>query len=132
MDVIQLLVAETDKYYLDTLGNDDGSSKLSDVTVQEMNVFLALIIQMGYGKWDTLKDYWSTLEHFCRTFYSNMMKCDRFFFNILRFLHFCDNMNQPDKTDNNYDRLWKIISFCDMLSDSYAKLYNPSEHLTVD
>jgi hypothetical protein len=76
---IQLLVAETNKYYnqhLDTLDNDDGHSQLPDVTVQKMYVFLALTIHMGHDKWDTLKDYWSTLEQLYVPFYSNMMKQD--------------------------------------------------------
>jgi hypothetical protein len=29
---------------------------------------------MGLDKWDTLKDYWSTLEKFYMPFYSKMMK----------------------------------------------------------
>jgi hypothetical protein len=41
-DMIQLLVAETNKYYyqyLHTLDNDDGCSQLQDVTVQGMYIF---------------------------------------------------------------------------------------------
>jgi hypothetical protein len=41
-------------------------------------------------------------------------------------------MNQPGKTDKNNDRLCKITSLSDTLSNSYAKFYNPSEHLSVD
>jgi hypothetical protein len=40
-------------------------------------------------------------------------------------------MNQPDKTDKNYDRFWKIRSLFDMLSDIYGKFYNPSKHFVV-
>jgi hypothetical protein len=54
------------------------------------------------------------------------------FSHILRFLHFCYNINQPDKTNKNYDRLWKIRSLFDILNDTYAKSYNSSQHLTVD
>jgi hypothetical protein len=39
---------------------------------------------------------------------------------------------RPDKPGKNYDRLWKIRSLFDMLSDTYAKFYNQSEHLAVD
>jgi hypothetical protein len=41
-EVIQLLVAETNKYYnqyLDTLDNDGGHLQLPDTTVQEMYIF---------------------------------------------------------------------------------------------
>jgi hypothetical protein len=50
MDMIKLLVAETNEYhyqYLETLDNDDRASQFPDVTVQEMHLFLALIVQMG-------------------------------------------------------------------------------------
>jgi hypothetical protein len=133
-EVIQLLVAETNNYYsqyLDTLDNYDGCSRLPEVTVQEMYMFLAIIIQMGHGIRDTLKEYWSTLEQIYTPFYSNVMKRDRFF-HILRFLHFCNNMNQPDKTDKCYDRLWKIRTLFDKLNDAYAEFYSPTEHLAVD
>jgi hypothetical protein len=130
-DVIQLLVTETDIFYLDTLNNDSGSSKLLDVMVQEMCVSFSLIIQMGLGKWDTLKDYWSTLELFYWTFYSNMIKMWFIFCHVLNFIHSRDNINQPDKANNNHDRLWKIRSVFDMLSDNYAEIYIPSEHVSV-
>jgi hypothetical protein len=41
-------------------------------------------------------------------------------------------MNQSVKTDKKYDGLQKIRPFSDVLSDTNAKLYIPSEHLTVD
>jgi hypothetical protein len=54
-----------------------------------------------------LTDYWSRAEHFHTTFYTNAMKQDRFL-HILQFLHFTDNNNEPDMTDLNSDRLWKM------------------------
>jgi len=39
-------------------------------------------------------------------------------------------MNQPDKNDNKYDRLWKLRTLFDQLSDTYVilghKLYMDS------
>jgi hypothetical protein len=48
------------------------------------------------------------------------MKQDRLF-PMLRFVHFSDITNEPDKTDNHDDRLWKMRAVFDKLSDSYAK-----------
>ena len=48
-EIIQLLVEETNGYYhqyLDTL--DEGRSPLPDVTVQEMCLFLTIIVHMGH------------------------------------------------------------------------------------
>jgi hypothetical protein len=82
---------------------------------------------MGHTVVDLLKDYWSTTEQFYMPYYSHTMKRDRFLY-ILFFLHFTDN-KQRDKND---DRLWKLRSLSDIPNDSYARFYNPSEHLAVD
>jgi hypothetical protein len=66
----------------------------SDLTVQEMWIFLTTIIQMEHDIRDTSKDYWCTLEHPHTSFNSNMIKYHQF-------LCFCDSMGQQD---NSYDK----------------------------
>jgi hypothetical protein len=67
-----------------------------DMNVQEVYVFLAIVMQMWHVIWDTEKDYFSTFEQFSMKFCSNLMK-HNWFFHILNFLHFSNNMNQSDK-----------------------------------
>jgi hypothetical protein len=86
-----------------------------------MMTFIALALQMGHDLKDTLHDYWSTQLH--APFYGETMTRDRFL-NVLRFLHFADNSQSPDKRDE-CDRLWKLRTVFDKLNDSYAKFYNP-------
>jgi len=64
LEMIQLLVAETNKHYLDLLDSDGRCAQLPDMTEQEMNIFLTIIIQMG---------------QFYRPFYSNIevANCER-------------------------------------------------------
>jgi hypothetical protein len=40
-------------------------------------------------------------------------------------------MNQPDKSKNNYDRLWKIKFLFDMLTGTCTKFDSTSENLTI-
>jgi hypothetical protein len=54
------------------------------------------------------------------------------FCHILRYLHFTDNRDEPDKRDDNFDKLCKMRTICDMLNDTYAKYYSPTEHSAVD
>ncbi|KAG8233613.1 hypothetical protein J437_LFUL001024 [Ladona fulva] len=132
-EIIHLLVEETKTYYrqyVDSLGEDEGSSLSPDVTTDKMFSFLAFI-QMGHDLRDTRKDYWSTLEQFHMPFYRNVMPPNRFM-HILKFLHFSDKCNQPDKNDDEYDRFWKLRNIFENLNDSYAKFYKPGENLTVD
>jgi len=42
------------------------------------------------------------------------------FFHVLTFLHFSDDMIQPDK-NYNHDRLWKMRTLFHQLSDTNAK-----------
>jgi len=107
-EIITLLVLETNRYYHDYLNKlDDGPSPDPDVTEAEMFVFLALTIQMGHGVRDKLTDYWSTLDQVYTPFYGTMMNRDGYL-PILRYLHFTDNRNECDRTDETFDRLWKI------------------------
>jgi hypothetical protein len=78
---------------------------------------------MGHDFRDKLKDT-GRLEQFYTPIYRNKMK-----YNML--LHFSDNMKQPDKDDNNCDRLLKMRTLFYHLSDAYAKFYSSEEHLAM-
>jgi len=101
------------------------------MTEAEMLVFLAITIQMGHCIWDKLTDYWSRSYNYHTAFYGNAMKRDRFF-HILHFLHFTDNENEPDMTDENSDRLWKIRNLFEILNEKFSKFYSPSERQAID
>jgi len=107
-EIITLLVMKTNRYYQDYIDRlDNGPSHETDVTEAETFVFMALTIQMGHGIIDKLTDYWSTLDQLYTPFYGTMMKRDGYL-HIVRYLHFTNNRNEPDKTDEKFDRLWKI------------------------
>ena len=75
---------------------------------------------MGHGVRDNLRGYWSTVDQLYTNFHCTMMKQDQYL-HILSYLHFTDNMNEPDMADENFERPWKI-----------RDLYNPSKNLAVD
>ena len=88
-------------------------------------------MQMVHDQKDMLKDCWSTLEQYLMPSYRNTMKQDGLF-HMRRFVHFRDNKNEPDKTDNNGDRLWKMRAIFEKLNVSYAKYYDLTKHLAAD
>ena len=59
------------------------------------------------------------------------MKRDQYL-HILRYLHLIDNRNEPDRTDENFDRLWKIRDLFEILNATFSKFYIPSENLAID
>ena len=131
-EIVTLLVGDTNRYYHDHLDRlDEGPAPLPDVTEAEMFVFLVITIQMGHCIRDKLRDYWATTNQFHTSFCSNAMKWDRYF-HILRFLHFTDNKNEPDMTDENSDQLWKMRNLFEILNEKFLKFYSLSEHLAID
>jgi hypothetical protein len=62
------------------------------------------MVQIGHEQRDRPKDYWFTLEQLFVAFYEKAMKLDRLF-HVMRFMHFSDDRNEPDKIDENYGRM---------------------------
>ena len=128
----QSMVMETNRYYHDHLDRTDyGSSPLPDATEAEILVFRAITIQIGHFIRDKLTDYWTTTKQFHTRFHSTTMKRDRYL-HILRFLHFTDNKNEPDMTDENSDGLWNMGNLFEILNKTFSKCYSRSQHLAVD
>jgi len=86
---------------------------------------------MGHGIGDKLTDYWATVDQLYTPFYGTMMKQDRYL-HILCYLHFTDNRNEPDRTDENFDRPWKIRDLFEILNATFSKFYSPSKNLAID
>jgi hypothetical protein len=131
MDMIQLLVTETNKYYnqhLDTLDNYNRHSWLFDITVQETYVFLAFTIQIGEDKWATLKDYWSILNSSICCFIVTWWNRTDFFIHLDLYTFASIRQDWKELRQNMESK----ISLSDMLINTYVKFYSPSEHLAVD
>jgi hypothetical protein len=131
--IFQIILDETNhcfQQYMPSTNTRSTAAQPPDSTIEEMHSFFALVIQMGHDQRRSLKDYWSREEQYCTLFYSNVMPRDRFL-HILRFLHFENNEDPPNRHDPNYDRLWKINVF-DTLNNKFCEMYSPTEHLAGD
>ena len=125
-------MVKTNRYYQDYIDGLDDVDPVLNLTLRKLKcLFLALTVQMGHGVRDKLTDYWSTLDQLYTPFYGTMMNRDRYL-HILRYLHFTDNRNEPDRTDKNFDRLWKIRDLFEILNKTFSKFYNPSVNLAID
>jgi len=51
---------------------------------------------------------------------------------MLQILHFTDNNNEPDITDEISNGLWKARNLFEILNKTFSKFYSLSEHLAVD
>ena len=59
-----------------------------------------------------------------------MLSRDRYL-HIFRNIHFTDIRNETDKTDEMFDRLWKIRDLFEILNDIFRNFYNPSKNLDI-
>lgn len=138
-EVLKKLTDETNNYAKKMIGrrkSDPTSTKKhylewSDTTEQEMMKFLSTLLLMGHIDKDNIKEYWST-DHIIETpYFRKVFSRDRFLL-LLRYLHFENNDNPPDKTDPDYDRLWKVRSIFELLNKAYKDNCDPGENLAVD
>ena len=125
----EIMVTETNRY-AETRINSQCLKPFSrlrnwtDVTVDEMKVFISLTLAMGLVRKPDVSDYYSNEECYETPFFSKMMSRDRFL-NILSNLHLVDN------AANHNERLYKIRPFVDMLRNNFLK-YSPEENIAVD
>jgi len=73
---------------------------LPGVTAQEMLWFFEIIVQLGHDQRNMMEDNWLTVDQYFTGFYCNILKQDGLY-HVLRFIHFSDNKNEHDKTDEN-------------------------------
>ncbi|XP_036323860.1 piggyBac transposable element-derived protein 2-like [Rhagoletis pomonella] len=101
------------------------------VAADEMSVFIAVNLVMGVKKSPSYRDYWSSSPDLRDEYISHFMSLSRFSW-ILGNLHLNDNNLLPSRNNPDYDKLYKIRPFTEMLRESYKKNYNHTEKIAID
>ena len=112
-EVWQLLVSQTNLYAEQKRGPAD-SSVWYPVTESEMKAWISLYLNMGLVTKPNLNCYWSTDPVLSSPFFPSLMSWTRFF-QILRYLHFADNTRAPPHDSADYNKLYKIQPFLDLV-----------------
>ena len=87
---------------------------------------------MGINQLPTLYDYWKTDSTYHYSPIADRIPRDRFI-EISRFLHFTNNNDYMyQRTDPNYDRLWKIRPVITAISKKFLNTYNPHNTVSID
>ena len=104
-DVLESVRSETNRYAKEYLTANKETFKLSSdfkfwpedgISSDKLLAFLALTVYMGILKKDLLRSYW-TVDSIIQTPFPRSVMSRRDFFNILSFLHCCNNANYPAK-----------------------------------
>ncbi|KAG8287843.1 zinc finger protein [Homalodisca vitripennis] len=135
--LIELFVNETNRYaesFLrmkgDTLSPRSRFRSWLPVTVPEMRIFIATILNMGLVKKPTIKSYWSKT---CSEtpWFTRVFSRDRFE-NLLSFFHMVDTSKVAKPNEPNYDacaRFQPIFDHCNRLFPFY---YLCNQQVSID
>ena len=104
--------------------------KWVDVTIPEIEKFIALYLLTGISQKPKIGQYCST-NLIIRTSFFNEVTARNCFQSILEFLHFNDNSGyQPN--DPQKDRLHKIRPVVEDLVNKFKTVYKLEKHVSID
>ena len=129
-DVWQLLVEQTNLYAEQKRGPEE-RSVWYPVTKDEMKAWISLYLDMGLVTKPNLSSYWSTDPALSSPFFPSIMSRDRFL-QILRYLHFADNTQAPRADSADFNKLYKLQPFLDLIIPMFQQVYKPNRQLAID
>jgi hypothetical protein len=124
-EILNFMVTETNRYAQQQISIGK-SLKWIDISKDEMERFLAILMLMGIHRLPEIRLYWSNNEMFANALIKKTMSRDRFV-SILNNWHFSNN------EDNlNNDRLWKIQKLVDMFLTNFKTAIAPGKEVVID
>lgn len=130
-EFLALLVEQTNLYAKQEIANlkkikkSNRASQWIDVTVSEMKVFIALLLQMGPCTFPSIEHYWSRNKLYNVMFWRSHMSRNRFQL-LLRYFHLVDN-SVPSS-----DRLYKVRPILNHFNDIMSQNYVPNKNICID
>lgn len=94
--------------------------------IDEMYVFLGMVMAMAHVKKNRMKDYWAKDSLFSTPGFTQFMTYDRFLL-MLKHLHFCDNRSQMEG-----DKLAKIRIVLEDIREKFSSKFKPFRDLCID
>ena len=131
----ELLVAETNRFTVQFFENQNLTSYTSEwvsVTIDELKVFIGLVMLMGIIHKPSINLYWATDALYHTSIFFQVMNHNRFNL-ILKFLHFNNNEDPTfDQNDGNRNRLHKVRPLINIFRDRAKSFYSSGKKLSVD
>ena len=87
-------------------GARTGYTVWTKVTADELNAFFGFMILMGLVQLPALSDYWSRDDTFRYGKIADRITRDRFL-DIMKYLHFADNLTLPQRRQDGYNKTQK-------------------------
>ena len=112
------------------VANND-NSPWSPITKEELMAFIGVVVAMGVVQLPAVDNYWSIDPILTHPWFRSVFTRLRFR-QILRYLHVADNSKALQRSDPNYDKLWKVRYLINALSSKCLELYNPHPQISID
>ncbi|XP_065355426.1 piggyBac transposable element-derived protein 3-like [Calliphora vicina] len=119
-ELVQMLCNESNSY---AVYSGQENPKIS---MNEMRVFLGILIVTGYASVPSKRDYWTNESDLKNELVSDSMRRNRFD-TIFRNIHFIDNAKQQGD-----DKIWKLRPYTDALKTRFLKHFHPEQCLSYD
>lgn len=119
-EVVQMLCDETNAYSVQLEGQNP------KITVNEMKVFIGIMIVTGYTSRPKKRDYWCEDPDMLCPMVSESMRRNRFEI-IFRYMHFKDN-----SLEDREDKIWKIRPITDAVKKRCLSNFHPEQDLSYD
>lgn len=136
-ELLNYLVEETNLFAIQYLRDYPKSSKYAKLptwtptTLVEIKKFIGLLLLMGIVHKPYISHYWFTDPLYDTPIFRSVMSCHRFQL-LLKFFHFNDNDNRPEKSDPKHDRLYKIRPLIDHLFEYFQTVYNVGPDVAIN
>lgn len=119
-DVMQMICDESNNYGVLSCG------KNPHITIDELKVFIGVMIVSGYNNVSYKQSYWSRDSDLHNEMISVAISRDRFRV-IERFIHFASKT-----AFNMHDKMWKLRPLTDRLKVNFMKNFHPEQDLSYD
>lgn len=133
---IKLVKKETNRYAYSIIRSIRRKNKLKanfiwhtwkPVNIMEIYHFFSIILHMCILPKPHMKDFWSKNEFIHSTFAAKLMTRDRFL-SIFSMLHLNNNVNYTSRDRKNYDSLFKIRPYIDLINKKSVISYQPGQN----
>lgn len=123
--LIDIIIFQTNLYA------QQAQKPYTPATKQELKTFLGLNILMRIKRLPSYRDYWSTGPDLNDPFISKQMTVNRFGW-FLSNLRCNDSSLEPKRGSPSFDKLYKLRTVIEKLSECFLKSKNLTQTLTID
>ena len=130
--VFDLIVEETNRYARQKLARSAARlAKWTDVNKRELKAYFGLCIIMGINTLPRIAMNWSSNRYIGNIGVQETMTKNRFE-EISQYMHFSDSTQEPQRGDDDYDRLFKVRRIMNMVLSNFKQIYDPSKNMSID